>query len=625
MQPEDITRLASPGDPRLDPSGERVSFTVSRPNIEDDRYDRTIWLADSEGARPFTAGPRDSSARWSPDGSHLAFFRSPEDGKPPQVAVMPVAGGEPHLVSDFRHGVEALEWSPDGTKLAVTAVTSSQDWEDVDDDERKRRPKRVRSIPYRHDLVGWMDDRRRHIWLLDPEGTEEAKCLTPGDSDDVLHDWSPDGSKIVFVADRDPDRGMVAGNDVFEVSVETGAIAQVSPRGLWWSAGYRPDGVLHLIGKTPADYATVFSLYRREADGSLTLLADHLDRSVLPFPGSAPFIRWEGDRAIVGLEDSGSAGLVSIAPDGSVTTLVEGNRAVTGADSANGRVVFTASTWDNPGELFSVGEENPKTGLNTQDLGLIEPVHFRAGPSQVDTWVVMPPGDGPVPLLLNIHGGPASQYGFGFFDEFQVYASAGFGVVACNPRGSSGRGMEFVKAVTGDGWGVVDLEDINTAVDEAMARNPRLDSERMGIMGGSYGGFMTAWTTAFEDRWKSAVVERALTNFASFAGTSDIGAAFPFMYTGADYPDAWETWWKRSPMAYVHQVTTPTLVIHSENDFRCPIEQGEQFFTALLRNGTPTEMVRFPGESHELSRSGKPRHRKERFEAILDWHDRHLK
>jgi dipeptidyl aminopeptidase/acylaminoacyl peptidase len=283
---------------------------------------------------------------------------------------------------------------------------------------------------------------------------------------------------------------------------------------------------------------------------------------------------------------------------------------------------------DAPAELWSLADgADPSrlTSLNEVDLAVVTPEHFRveSNGSEVDVWVLLPPGDGKVPLLLNIHGGPASQYGFGFFDEFQVYATAGYGVVACNPRGSSGRGQDFLRAVTGEGWGVVDMEDIDTAVTSALERYPRLDPERMGIMGGSYGGFLTAWAIARQHHWKSAVVERALTNWASFAGTSDIGGTFPSMYTHAEYPD-WETWWRMSPLAYADQVTTPTLVLHSEDDFRCPIEQGEQYFMALLRNGTEAEMLRFPGESHELSRSGKPRHRKERFEAILDWHDRHL-
>lgn len=236
----------------------------------------------------------------------------------------------------------------------------------------------------------------------------------------------------------------------------------------------------------------------------------------------------------------------------------------------------------------------------------------------------LPEGGAGVPLLLNVHGGPASQYGFGFFDEFQVYAGAGYGVVACNPRGSAGRGAGFVEAVKGDGWGVVDHADVTAAVQAALERYDRLDPDRMGVMGGSYGGFMTAWMIGKEKHWKSAVVERALISWMSFSGTSDIGGVFPENYTGASYPDAWDTWWRLSPLALADDVTTPTLVLHAENDFRCPIEQAEQYFTALLRNGTTTELLRFPDEGHEMSRSGKPRHRKERFDAILGWHDRHL-
>jgi dipeptidyl aminopeptidase/acylaminoacyl peptidase len=393
---------------------------------------------------------------------------------------------------------------------------------------------------------------------------------------------------------------------------------------------YRADGALHLLGRPDTDFPLDFHLQRREADGSLTSLTGHLDRGSVSLSAGPAFIRWQGDDAVVGLEDSGRFGVIRVSPDGEIAKVVSGDCVVTGLDVMGDRLVYTAANPDRPSELYSRqgdAEETRLTDLNPEDLGLVIPDHFVVSSDghEMDVWVLLPDGEEKVPLLLNIHGGPASQYGFGFFDEFQIFATAGYGVVACNPRGSSGRGNDFLRAVMGDGWGVVDMADIDTAVRAALERHPRLDPDRLGIMGGSYGGFLTAWAIAKEpERWKSAVVERALVNWASFAGTSDIGGAFPYMYTRAEWPQAWETWWQMSPLAYADQVKTPTLVLHSENDFRCPIEQGEQFFMALLRNGTPTEMVRFPGESHELSRSGKPRHRKERFEAILDWHARHL-
>ena len=236
----------------------------------------------------------------------------------------------------------------------------------------------------------------------------------------------------------------------------------------------------------------------------------------------------------------------------------------------------------------------------------------------------LPEGDEPVPLLFNIHGGPATQYGYGFFDEFQVYTGAGYGVVAINPRGASGYGTDFVRAVVG-AWHEEmppDLVDLLAAPDVAAAKFPRLDIGRMGIMGGSYGGFATVRVTAADHRYRSSVAERGLYVWTSFGATSDIGTYFDGMYVkrGATRDELWAA----SPLRHADAITTPTLVLHSETDWRCPIEQGEQLFALLQRNGVESEMLRFPGESHELSRNGKPKHRIERFEAILDWHARHL-
>lgn len=627
MRPEDITKLRIPSEPRMTPDGKRVFFGVSQANIEEDRYDRAIWVHDSDGDRQFTAGPSDLMPRVSPTGEMLAFLRIPEGSKFPQVAVMPVDGGEARLLTDFVFGAEALEWSPDGSTLAVVGVTPTEEWEDLDDDERGRRPRRVTSMPYRFDNRGWIHDRRRHIWLVDSDGAE-PKCITEGEWDEESPTWSPDGATVAFLSNRDVRQGLIAGTEAWEVKVDSGEISRAISRGWWSLVSYRPDGALHALGSPGTEFPTVQALYRREGDGSITGVTDGLDRSSVSLAGGLPFLRWDGQAAVIALESAGELGLIRAQPDGSNETLVEGPLVVSGADVAGGRVVVTMVTTDNPGEVYDVDTvgQTRLTELNTDDLGVLSAEHFTIGEGadELDVWVILPEGDEPVPLLLNIHGGPASQYSHAFFDEFQVYASAGFGVVYSNPRGSSGRGRDFVRAVTGDGWGRVDLEDIRRVVTAALDRHPRLDTERMGVMGGSYGGFLTAWVIGHEDRWKSAVVERALVSWTSFAGTSDIAGTFPAAYSGAQYPDAWDTWWRLGPLALAHDVTTPTLVLHAENDFRCPIEQGEQYFMALLRNGTTAEFVRFPGEGHEMSRSGKPKHRVERFEAILDWHQRHL-
>ncbi|HEX5672329.1 MAG TPA: S9 family peptidase, partial [Acidimicrobiia bacterium] len=390
---------------------------------------------------------------------------------------------------------------------------------------------------------------------------------------------------------------------------------------------YSPDGELHLVGHPEQDYPRLFGLWKEEAVGSLNQVAPDLDRSVFSLAGGAISLpKWSDGEVFTVLEDAGRVTVVRIDQEGKVAESVGGDRVVTGFDVASDRLVAAITSADLPAEIFDFregSEERLTHHSATLEIGVRPTIHWRAagdGP-QIDTFMVMPEGDGPFPVLLNIHGGPASQYGFGFFDEFQVYAGAGYAVVACNPRGSSGRGLEFVRSVVGDGWGVVDLSDILAALENALSSYPQLDRTRMGIMGGSYGGFMTAWAIAHDDRFKAAVVERALLSFPSFEGTSDIGPIFTPNYVQSDDLEAK---WAKSPLKYVDQIVTPTLVLHSEEDYRCPIEQAEQLLTSLLKRGIEAEMVRFPGEGHELSRSGKPRHRVERFEVILEWHDRLL-
>ena len=228
------------------------------------------------------------------------------------------------------------------------------------------------------------------------------------------------------------------------------------------------------------------------------------------------------------------------------------------------------------------------------------------------------------PALLNIHGGPHAQYGHGFFDEFQVYAGAGYGVIYVNPRGSQGYGEAFTRAVIGD-WGGGDFADVMAGLDQALARHAWIDAARLGVMGGSYGGFLTSWIVGHDHRFKAACSERAVNDQYGMFGNSDIGHLFNVIELGGVTP--WENmaeYLARSPVTYAKDVTTPLLILHSEDDLRCPIEQAEQLFVALKTLGKDVMFVRFPDENHELSRSGKPRHRLERFRFILDWFSRHL-
>jgi dipeptidyl aminopeptidase/acylaminoacyl peptidase len=562
--------------------------------------------------------------------------KGPGDDDKPQVAVMEASGGEATVVSDFSMGVEALEWSPLGDQLVVVGVDWVEEWAGLDDDERKRRPRRVDRVPFRFDNRGWLHDRRRHLYLVDPSGEEEARCLTVGDFDEGQPAWRPDGQAVAFLSARHERRGLDPGQEVLEVDVASGEQRTLIELGTWGLVSYRPDGVLHAVGQPdPRAHPSIFSLWRLEESGDLTDLTGHLDRSVMTYaPAISPAgPQWIGDAAITCLEDAGRVKVIRVEPEGTVDWLLDGDRVITGVSpSADGaKLAYAAVDPTDPGEIYvsQDGADQISTSLNDgfrSDVSLVEPEHFTviSDGESIDVWAYLPAGEEVVPVLLNIHGGPATQYGYTFFDEFQVYTGAGYAIIACNPRGASGRGVDFVRAVRGDGWGVVDEADVTAVLDAALARISRLDPNRVGVMGGSYGGFLTAWLIARQDRYQSAVVERALLGWPSFGGTSDIGATFGGMYLDADLPEGLDRLWEASPLSQAHQITTPTLILHSENDFRCPIEQAEQLFMILKKQGIEAEFVRFPGEGHELSRSGKPRHRLERFEAVLDWHERHL-
>lgn len=639
MKPDQLGDYRVPSDPRIHPDGIRAAFVVTRMNLEDDRYERRIWLWDGEVARPITSGPGDTSPRWSPDGARLAFLRKgPGDEDRSQVAVLPVDGGEAEIVTDFELGVLDLEWSPDGSSIAVIAAEWTEEWKDLEPEERSRAPRRITRLPFRFDNKGWLDDKRTHLWLVYADGGEGDVRLTDGDFFDTALAWHPDGARIAFVSARHEERGMDPGNQVWTVPAGGGEPEAVTGIGSWEAPSYRPDGILHVIGSEDRwSHPTVQPLHRQVDEGWEQVTK--LDRSLVTFaPPLAPMgPQWLDDgSALCTLEDSGSVRIVSIEADGAVEAVIGGDRSITGISPRpdGSAAVFVASTPTDPGEVYwwQAGEERAITELNSEfraSTDLIEPERFTIDHDgvSIEGWVYLPPGDGQVPTLVNIHGGPAAQYGYGFFDEFQIYAGAGYGVVATNPRGSSGYGRDHVRAVIGE-WhrdDPPDLVDELAIPDTAAAAFPRLDLDRLGVMGGSYGGFATVRVLAADQRYRSAVAERGLYSFLSFAGTSDIGTVFDGFYLGVDVEDRMAALWAASPLRHADRITTPTMVLHSEGDWRCPIEQGEQLFAVLKGNGVESEMVRFPAEEgHELSRSGKPRHRVERFEIILDWHGRHL-
>lgn len=629
MLVSDLERFVSLEQLSVSSTG-RAALVTSQMDLEEDRYRRRVVIIDEDGSiRPLTHGPFDSLPRWSPDGSRLAFLRQPDRDSKPQVAVMAVDGGEAVAVTEFSLGASDLRWSPDGSMLVVVGTS----WlEDLDDEERERKPRRITTLPYRADSAGWIHDRRSRLCMVDPNALSAPEPLTPDDEDASRPVWSPDGRTVAFLSDRTGRKVRSHATEIWEIVLADGTLVRKAGLGYWTALAYRPDGVLHAVGIDDFwDWPTPLGLWRCEDSGWRNLIG-HLDRTVSP---SLTEVGWIDRDALVVIDDRGSSRIIRIEPDGTVQEVTGRDQVVTGCGVApeTGVVTYTATSVRDPGEVHRLeiesGSVETATDFNGRfrtDAGLVDAHHFEVTSDgvEIDGWVYLPDGSDAVPVLVNIHGGPAAQYGVGFFDEFQIYAGAGFGVVACNPRGSSGRGADFLKAVTGDGWGVVDRADVTSVVEAALARSPRLDPERMGVMGGSYGGFLTAWIAAHDARYRSAIVERALLSWPSFAGTSDIGATFPDQYLSSTVPDGSSVLWAKSPLAVADRISTPTLIIHSEQDHRCPISQAEEFFAVLLKAGTEAEFMRFPGESHELTRSGKPRHRQERFEAIIEWHLRRL-
>jgi dipeptidyl aminopeptidase/acylaminoacyl peptidase len=639
VRPRDLTYLRIVSDPRIHPDGVRVAFAVSRPNVEEDRYDRQIWVWDGQRAESYTQGPHDGSPRWSPDGRWLAFLRKEENDKAhPQVAVMSTTGGEANIVTDLPLGASDLVWSPDSTKLAVIGSVWRSDVADRDDDERGKRPKRITRLPYRGDGIGFIHDRRSHLFLVDVDGGPgDEVCLTAGDDfDEHGPVWHPDGSSVAFLSARHDEREVRPDEGVFSVDIHSHEVTQLVDPGSWNELAYAPDGTLHLVGVAdPFAWPASVPVQRMTPDGFERLTEDHNCETTPPQSPGGPRFRDDGS-FLVAVEDAGRVNVLEWTEETGVRDFITGDRCVTGVDpTPDGRAaVFTATSPDSPGELywFEDGQERQLTDLNRgfiDTCGVHRTEHFRfeREGADIDAWVVLPESDEPAPLLLNIHGGPTSQYGFYFFDEFQVYAAAGYVVVGINPRGSSGRGTDWSRAVVGawDKLDSVDMLDLLSAVDATIERFPdRIDPDRIGVMGGSYGGFAAARLTALTDRFRSSVVERGLLVWESFGGTSDIGPFFDRMFLVGLEPLTLETLQAASPLSYIDRVSTPTLVLHSDEDWRCPVEQAEQYFGALRRQGVEAEFVRFPGEGHELSRSGRPKHRVERFDVILEWHGRHM-
>jgi dipeptidyl aminopeptidase/acylaminoacyl peptidase len=631
----DIAHLISLGTPTITPDGRGAVVATSAPDLDENEYRGQLWSVALDGSTPprqLTHGEHDTAPQYSPDGTWLAFLRVEPKGKP-QLYLLPTDGGDAHALTDLPGGAGAPVWSPDSTRIAFSARVpeAGRYGQDEKITPDKEPPRRITGLQYRLDGLGFLVDKREQVFVLDIDASEPRQ-VTDGAFDSGQVSWSPDGSWLAFVSAREDPGERTFRNDVYLVRPDGSDLRKVTDTSLALSQPmFTPDGAT--IVMTGADHGPDGSDWIAQQEGLYAVeVADggtpHRLTDAETYNLVDASIVIDRDRAIVRYENRGAVDLLAVPFDGSTPSAISaGRRVITGVDTAGDTIVVTYQDETSFGELGVLrGADLHKLtdfGAGLREHATPRPMIELTGSAPdgqpLHGFLVTPDGAGPHPVLLMIHGGPFAQYTWSVFDEAQVYAGAGYAVVYGNPRGSSGYGAAYGQYILGD-VGERSSADLLALLDEALVR-PELDETRVGVLGGSHGGFMTSWLVGHTDRFRAAVSERAVNSIDSFEGSSDIGWGFADALYGRDrsQQDA------QSPLANADKIETPLLIIHSEHDWRCPVEQAQRLYVALRKRDATVEMLLFPGEGHELSRSGLPSHRVTRFDAIVDWFDRYVK
>ena len=685
---EDLYRFSILSRPRISPDGKRVAYVDTTIDERNHRYRSCIQVIPSEGGEPrcFTSAASNAhSPAWSPDGRWLAFVSDregealPKDapreqraskGKP-QLWLMPADGGEARQLTWMPHGVGSPTWSPDSRSLLFNATVGPLD-EESEDGKPLPRVRVIDRLFYKLDGVGFIHDRRHHLFLLSidelnsrtSQQTRQPQQLTDGDYDDRDAAWSPDGSRIAFTSSRGEDRWQLPCFDLYTLAIEHGQAGELhcltdgtlscsSPS---WS----PDGqTLALLGAQKLRSVSHNELYILPADarharpqslshefegscGSWTN-SDTSDEQLMP----APAWSRDGQTLYVMASQRGATRVYAIPREGSGAeppSLTPGGVHVqdVAMDASRDTLALLIEDATHLPEIYTCalstsspsGETGDLRRLTSANDALLEELQLSAPDYlpytgyegwPMDGWVIRPPDFDPskkYPLIVEIHGGPNTQYGYGFMHEMQMLAACGYIVLYTNPRGSLGYGHDFALAVRG-AWAEKDSFDILAGVDAVIAQG-YIDEQRLGVIGGSYGGFMTNWLISHSDRFRAAVTDRSVTDRVSFFGSSDIGWKFAADDLESAPYEEFERHVRMSPMTYVQNIHTPLLIIHSESDLRCDIEQAEQLFAALKYLGREVLFARFEGQSHGLSRGGHPHSRLERLRHIRAWFEEHL-
>lgn len=661
---DDLNQIIYVQDPQFSPDGNYIAFVKVIPDPKEKTYKRNIWVysLETQTSTQITRSNKDGSPRWSPDGSQLAFVSG--RGDKPQIHILPTngLGGEARALTSALNGAHTPAWSPDGKSIAFLASMRDIEREQEDSGEeveapkdkldgkhRKERkdedeknywdPRPVWRIPYRRG-TSYVDERYSQLYVIPVDESLEGDDAKPRRLTDINADydpahWSPDGTTLytsrTYMPEADEPWRM---NSLYAINVESGEETRIlegdhnlylpspSPDGKWLVYLRRVVGVTDIPS----------SLIVMSTDGSdVRVVTDEYDREVTDW-------KWSPDSKLAfSLASEGNANPYLYDPETNASEqLHSGQYDIEQlAISANGQLAMTVSTPQNPQELYTLtGEDFTEvTTFNHKwlDEVVVQEVHemwFESPHGKVQGWYIKPVGyeDGKTyPLALNIHGGPHATWGFSsktMWHEWQFHAARGYAVFYCNPHGSGGYGKDFMRKLHA-AWGPVAMDDIMAGVDKFLELGIA-DPDRMAITGGSYGGYMTAWIIGHTDRFKSAVSQRGVYNINSFYGTSDI----PVLMSNEFDAEPWEShdaFWDNSPLKYAPNINTPLLLIHSENDFRVPIEQAEQLFAWVRRaTDTPVHLIRYPREGHELSRSGEPNHRIHRLTEMVDWFDKYI-
>jgi dipeptidyl aminopeptidase/acylaminoacyl peptidase len=663
----DLLKFKWIGESRVSPDGKQIAFVRVTVNEKEDTYDTALWIVPADASappRPLTSGTRDTAPRWSPDGRRLAFLRAPmKEGRPqpPQIFLLDMSGGEARQLTEVVRGAGAPSWSPDGKTIAFSSSIGPKDHIKKKEDERQSDVRVITRATYRSNGGGYADPTRHtHVWTVavDPAASAPAtaKQMTSGEFDEQGAVWSPDGKWIYFTSNRveepyyhpqDSDLYAVpaGGGEIVKIASIDGAIGAFSPS---------PDGKrIAFIGmaemKPPRSFDQPDLFVTDAAPGAtprnLTGAYDFEigggiggdQRAPRGGGGSQPVWTRDGRAVLVVGSEHGSGNIKRIdIESGKVQPFTQGTHDVMSYTSVPGAdgLALVVSSPTNVGDLYVADGTSSLvrvTKINEELFSTIvqrEPEEFwftSFDGRKMQGWVLRPPDfeEGKkYPLILEIHGGPHSAYGNTFTHEFSWMAAKGFVVLYTNPRGSTSYGQEFANIIQHNYPGD-DHKDLMAAVDAVLQRG-YIDDKRMGITGGSGGGVLTNWAISQTDRFAAAVSQRSIADWTGFWYTADFTLFQPTWFKAAPWEDP-QDFARRSPITHIAKVTTPLMLIEGEDDYRTPpSDGGEQMFRALKYLKRPVVMVRFPGETHELSRSGKPWHRIERLQHIVGWFEKYL-